>query len=132
MGSAFISGMEEGLNITSLQYNWMGVLSMIGYLSQIPSNILLSKNYLPDYPHNTPWLNQSESDLAVHRMGIDNTMEGKRVTASRRIEKIQSLLKNNIVAKKVGFDAVAANLLTTPDTTITMIFGLWNGFMSDG
>ncbi|KAK4512376.1 C2H2-type zinc finger transcription factor [Mucor velutinosus] len=115
---------------------------------------VLGYHYLPDYPHNTAWLNQSESDLAVHRMGIDNTKEGKRVTASKRIEKIKSLLKNKylypfviswasihlslgaahvlgIVAKKIGFDAVAANLLTTPDTIITMIFGLLNGFMSD-
>lgn len=96
----------------------------------------LGYHYLPDYPQNTTWLNQSESDLAVHRMGIDNTTEGKRVTASNRIEKIRSLLKNKylypfviswasihlslgaahvlgIVAKKVGFDAVTANLLTT-------------------
>ncbi|EPB83499.1 hypothetical protein HMPREF1544_09720 [Mucor circinelloides 1006PhL] len=273
LGSAFISGMEEELNITGLQYNWMGVLFMIGYLSmQIPSNILLSNmrpsrylpaleiiwclltiamacvqsvhgvyfirfllglaeagfypgiifligtwytkrelgkrlalvticgsfgsglsgvvqavmlktldgtfgisgwrwmfmfdasvtlllavlgyHYLPDYPQNTAWLNQAESDLAVHRMGIDNTKEGKRITASKRIEKIKSLLKNKylypfvvswasihlslgaahvlgIVAKKVGFDAVTANLLTTPDTIITMIFGLLNGFLSD-
>ncbi|KAL9554155.1 hypothetical protein MBANPS3_002955 [Mucor bainieri] len=35
LGSAFISGMEEELNITGLQYNWMGVLFMIGYLSQV-------------------------------------------------------------------------------------------------
>lgn len=33
LGSAFISGMEEELNITGLQYNWMGVLFMIGYLT---------------------------------------------------------------------------------------------------
>lgn len=32
LGSAFISGMEEELNVTGLQYNWMGVLFMIGYL----------------------------------------------------------------------------------------------------
>lgn len=101
---------------------------------------VLGYHYLPDYPHNTAWLNQAESDLAVHRMGIDNTKEGKRVTASKRIEKIKSLLKNKylypfvvswasihlslgaahvlgIVAKKVGFDAVTANLLTTVSYT---------------
>lgn len=97
---------------------------------------VLGYHYLPDYPHNTVWLSTSESDLAVHRMGIDNTKEGKRVTASKRIDKIKSLLKNKylypfviswasihlslgaahvlgIVAKKIGFDAVTANLLTT-------------------
>lgn len=32
-GSAFISGMEEELNVTGIQYNWMGVVFMIGYLT---------------------------------------------------------------------------------------------------
>ena len=31
-GSAFISGMEEELQLTGLQYNWMTVLFMAGYL----------------------------------------------------------------------------------------------------
>lgn len=31
--------MEEELNITGLQYNWMGVLFMIGYLSQVVENV---------------------------------------------------------------------------------------------
>ncbi|KAK4512377.1 uncharacterized protein ATC70_003075 [Mucor velutinosus] len=39
LGSAFISGMEEELNITGLQYNWMGVLFMIGYLSQVAEDV---------------------------------------------------------------------------------------------
>ncbi|KAI8646515.1 major facilitator superfamily domain-containing protein [Parasitella parasitica] len=273
LGNAFISGMEEELNVTGLQYNWMGVLFMIGYLTmQIPSNILLSYmrpsrylpalevvwciltlamacvqsvqgvyvirfllglaeagfypgiifligtwytkrelgkrlaliticgsfgsglsgvvqavmlktldgvfgisgwrwmfmfdasitlllavlgyHYLPDYPHNTVWLDQSEGYLAVHRMGADNTKEEQLLSASKRIAKIKLLLKNKyiypfvfgwatihislgashvlgIVAKKIGFDAVTANLLTTPDTIITMIFGLLNGVLSD-
>lgn len=33
LGSAFISGMEEELHITGVQYNWMGVMFMLGYLS---------------------------------------------------------------------------------------------------
>jgi ACS family pantothenate transporter-like MFS transporter len=97
---------------------------------------ILGYHYLPDYPHNTEWLDQSERDLAVHRMGVDNSKEGQKVTTSRRMEKIKMLLKNKylypfviswasihlslgaahvlgIVAKKIGFDAVTANLLTT-------------------
>ena len=97
---------------------------------------ILGYHYLPDYPHNTEWLDQSERDLAVHRMGVDNSKEGQKVTTSRRMDKIKMLLKNKylypfviswasihlslgaahvlgIVAKKIGFDAVTANLLTT-------------------
>ncbi|KAI9256857.1 major facilitator superfamily domain-containing protein [Helicostylum pulchrum] len=273
LGSAFISGMEEELNITGLQYNWMGVLFTIGYLTmQIPSNILLSNmrpslylpaleiiwciltvsmacvqsvqgvyvirfllglaeagfypgiiflagtwytkrelgkrlaliticgsfgsglsgviqavmlkmmdgifgisgwrwmfmfdacitiilavlgyHFLPDYPHNTTWLDKSEKAIAIDRLNIDHSVEGKRVSSSNRWNKIKSLASNKylypfifgwasihislgaahvlgIVAKKLDFDAVTANLLTTPDTIITMIFGLCNGFLSD-
>lgn len=97
---------------------------------------VLGYHYLPDYPHNTEWLDQSERDLAVHRMGIDNSKEGQKVTASKRMDKVKMLLKNKylypfviswaslhlslgaahvlgIVAKKIGYDAVTANLLTT-------------------
>lgn len=31
--SAFISGMEEELNVQGVEYNWMGILFMVGYLS---------------------------------------------------------------------------------------------------
>ncbi|RCH81348.1 hypothetical protein CU098_003644 [Rhizopus stolonifer] len=268
LGSAFISGMEEELKITGLQYNWMGVLFMIGYLSmQLPSNILLSRlrpskylpaleaiwclltlamacvqsvrgvyiirfmlgiaeagffpgivfllgtwytkkelgkrlafmticgafgsglsgvvqavmlktmdgifgisgwrwmflfdasitvilacsgyTYLPDYPHNTEWLNQQERELAIQRSNYQEQDKGFKTW-----DKIKLLLTNKylypfviswasihiatgasqvlgIVAKKVGFDAITANLLTTPDTIITMLFGLCNGFISD-
>ncbi|KAG0164590.1 hypothetical protein DFQ30_009727 [Apophysomyces sp. BC1015] len=44
LGSAFISGMEEELGIAGVQYNWMGVYFMLGYLfMQVPSNLLLAR-----------------------------------------------------------------------------------------
>ncbi|KAL0073944.1 major facilitator superfamily domain-containing protein [Phycomyces blakesleeanus] len=273
LASAFISGMEEELNITGIQYNWMSVLFMIGYLlMQIPSNIMLSKlrpsvylscleviwciltiamacaqnvktvylirlllglseagfypgivfligtwytkrelgkrlalltifgslgsglsgviqaimlktldgvfgisgwrwmflfdalvtatlalfGYfaLPDYPFNTPWLSKSESQLATRRMEEE---KGYSTTSTSKItikSFFQHLLGNKylglfvvgwasvhialgaphvigIVAKKLGFDAVTSNLLTTPNTLITMGFTLANGFLSD-
>lgn len=275
LGSAFISGMEEELNVTGLQYNWMGVLFMIGYLSmQIPSNLLLSNMrpsrylpaleiiwciltiamacvqsvqgvyvirfllglaeagfypgivfligtwytkrelgkrlallticgsfgsglsgvvqavmlktmdgvfgvsgwrwmfvfdafitvilaslgyyYLPDYPHNTTWLNKAEKRIAVYRLETASGVASnpKATQSFKRLDKVKALLKNKylypfifawasvhislgashvlgIVAKKLDFDAVTANLLTTPDTIITMIAGLSNGFISD-
>jgi ACS family pantothenate transporter-like MFS transporter len=33
LSSAFISGMEEELNVTGIQYNWMNVLFVCGYLT---------------------------------------------------------------------------------------------------
>ncbi|CAO3591740.1 unnamed protein product [Absidia cylindrospora] len=272
LGSAFISGMEEELEITGKQYNWMGVLFMIGYLSmQIPSNILLSKyrpslylpllesiwcvltismacvksvkavyvirfclglaesgfypgivfllgtwytkkelgkrmallnlcgalgaglsgvvqavmlktmdgvwgisgwrwmflfdalvtsvlawfgySYLPDYPTTTLWLNKSEVTIAIqHGTGLDSRDIKKEHTS--RWNKLQTLAGNKyiypficgwaslhvalgachvlgITAKKSGYDAVTANLLTTPDTLVTMITSLCNGFLGD-
>lgn len=97
---------------------------------------VLGYHYLPDYPHNTTWLNKSERAIAIQRLGTDNSIEGKRVSKSKRMDKIKFLLKNKylypfmvswasvhislgaphvlgIVAKKLGFDAITANLLTT-------------------
>ncbi|KAI9256241.1 major facilitator superfamily domain-containing protein [Sporodiniella umbellata] len=269
LGSAFISGMEEELSITGLQYNWMGVLFMVGYLSmQLPSNIILSSTrpsrylpaleiiwcvltiamacvqtvqhvyiirfllglaeagffpgivflvgswytkkelgkrlallavcgsfggglsgviqaallktmdgtfgvsgwrwmflfdasitlvlaclgylYLPDYPQDTPWLTKEEKSIASDRVQTHHESD-LQLSA---IQKFKTLAKNKylymfvigwtsltmalgtkqvigIVIKKVGFDAITANLLTTPDTVITMIAGLCNGFISD-
>ncbi|KAI9469647.1 MAG: major facilitator superfamily domain-containing protein [Benjaminiella poitrasii] len=271
LGSAFISGMEEELNVTGLEYNWMGVLFTIGYLiMQIPSNILLSNKrpsrylpmmelvwsiltvamacvqsvkgvyvirfllglaeagfypgvvfligswytkkelgkrlamltifgafgsglsgvvqaimlktmdgvfgvsgwrwmflfdasvtvvlaltgfqYLPDYPHNTDWLSPLERTIAMQRSDSNTPHDEKPTTT--RLQRFKSLLKNpylylfmvswaavhislgavhvlGIVAKKLGFDSVTSNLLTTPDTIITMLAGLCNGFISD-
>ncbi|KAI8993262.1 major facilitator superfamily domain-containing protein [Pilobolus umbonatus] len=273
LASAFISGMEEELNITGVQYNWMGVLFMMGYLTmQIPSNILLARmrpsvylpflefiwclltiamacaqsvntvyvirfllglaeagfypgivfligtwytkkelgkrlallgicgsfgrglsgivqaimlkttdgilgisgwrwmflfdacvtlilcslghKYLPDYPHNTTWLTEEERRIALHRMGKDIMHHEKEGGYHKKMDVIRALFKNKylymfvfgwsslhmalgaphvlgIVAKKLGFDAVTSNLLTTPDTILTMIVGLCNGFISD-
>lgn len=100
------------------------ILSVLGY------------HFLPDYPHNTTWLTLSERDMAIDRMNIDHSVEGKRVSTSSKWQKIKTLLGNKylypfifswasvhislgaahvlgIVSKKVGFDAVTANLLTT-------------------
>ncbi|KAI9300387.1 major facilitator superfamily domain-containing protein [Cunninghamella echinulata] len=273
LGSAFISGMEEELNITGTQYNWMGVLFMVGYLSmQVPSNILLSKyrpsqylplleliwciltvsmacvqsvqqvyvirfilglfesgfypivfllgtwytkhelgkrmallnlcgamgigisglvqammlktmdgvygvsgwrwmflfdafitlllaifgyTFLPDYPTTTTWLSKSEREIAIQRnVRSDAHQHSPKSNPSGKLAKLSLLLGNKyiypftvgwaalhislgayhvlgIVAKKSGFDPVTANLLTTPDTLITMFFGLCNGFISD-
>ncbi|ORX42365.1 MFS general substrate transporter [Hesseltinella vesiculosa] len=272
LGSAFISGMEEELNITGLQYNWMGVLFMIGYLSmQIPSNIILSRYrpsvylpfleaiwclltlsmacvrsvravyiiryllgsfeagfypgivfllgtwytkrelgkrmallnlcgalgagssglvqavmlktmdgvwnisgwrwmfvfdalltsllaffgyyYLPDYPATTQWLSKAEKDIAIQRTGGSDARDHRKDQGSRWA-KLRTLAGNvylypfmigwaalhvalgachvlGIVAKKLGFDAVTANLLSTPDMLITMLVGVTNGFISD-
>ncbi|KAI8063175.1 major facilitator superfamily domain-containing protein [Gongronella butleri] len=272
LSSAFISGMEEELEITGLQYNWMSVMFMVGYLSmQIPSNIILSRhrpsvylpfleavwcvltlcmacvrsvrsvyiirfllgsfeagfypgivfllgtwytkrelgkrmallnlcgalgtgisgvvqavmlktmdgvmdisgwrwmfifdalvtmilafygyNYLPDYPTTTQWLSKAEKDMAVQRSGGSEMKELKKDVGSA-LTKLRSLAGNiylypfmvgwaslhvalsachvlGIVAKKLGYDAVTANLLSTPDTLITMLVGLANGFISD-
>lgn len=44
INSAFISGMEQDLDMHGVDYNWLTVLFMIGYLlMQIPSNMLLSR-----------------------------------------------------------------------------------------
>ncbi|KAI8889803.1 MFS general substrate transporter [Backusella circina FSU 941] len=275
LSSAFISGMEEELNVTGIQYNWMNVLFVCGYLTmQIPSNILLSKTrpsiylpalesiwclltlsmalvpsvqavycirfllglaeagfypgivfligtwytkkelgkrlallticgsfgaglsgvvqavmlktmdglfgisgwrwmfvfdasitallaylgyrYLPDYPHNTAWLNKQEREIAVKRLesAIPTGTNTTAFTNLKKWGKVKLLLSNKyllpftfgwaglhiamgavhvlgIVSKKLGYDAVTANLLTTPDTIITMIAGLCNGFLSD-
>jgi ACS family pantothenate transporter-like MFS transporter len=133
--------------------------------------------YLPDYPHNTKWLNKQERELAVKRLesAIPTGTNTMAFTSLKKWGKVKSLLTNKyllpftfgwaglhiamgathvlgIVSKKLGYDAVTANLLTTvsfncifnmvcclhlfflkkkPDTILTMIAGLINGFLSD-
>ncbi|KAI8391808.1 major facilitator superfamily domain-containing protein [Radiomyces spectabilis] len=237
LANAFISGMEEELNITGVQYNWMVVMFMIGYLvMQIPSNMLLSRLrpsiylpamefvwcvltlsmacvqsvravcilrfllglaeagfypgivflisnwytkqelgkrnsllavcgalggalsgliqagllktmdgtlgisgwrwmfifdgtitaglvvlgylYLPDYPNNTQWLSDKYLYLFVLCWASLHLGLGPAHVLG-------------IVAKKLGYSAISANLFTTPDMIITMICGLCNGFVSD-
>lgn len=97
---------------------------------------VLGYHFLPDYPHNTTWLDKAEKAIAIDRLNIDHSVEGKRVSSSNRWNKIKSLASNKylypfifgwasihislgaahvlgIVAKKLDFDAVTANLLTT-------------------
>ncbi|KAG0738675.1 hypothetical protein G6F62_002878 [Rhizopus arrhizus] len=270
LSSAFISGMEEELHVAGIEYNWMGVLFMMGYLSmQLPSNVLLSYTrpsrylpaleliwcvltvimacvqsvenvyvirfllglaeagfypgivfligtwytkkelgkrlalltifgsfgsglsgvvqaimlktmdgilgisgwrwmflfdasvtlllaylgyrYLPDYPHDTQWLSERERWIALQRMQQQQSPEDVKLT---KTERVKLLVKNKylyafvfgwatlhtamgaahvlgIVIKKLGYDSVTANLMTTPDTLVTMIAGLCNGFISD-
>ncbi|RUS22361.1 major facilitator superfamily domain-containing protein [Endogone sp. FLAS-F59071] len=52
LGSAYISGMEEELQVKGIEYNWMGVFFTLGKPTmQIPSNAILSRvrpsQYLP-------------------------------------------------------------------------------------
>ncbi|KAG1466877.1 hypothetical protein G6F46_000519 [Rhizopus delemar] len=273
LASAYISGMEEELHVKGLEYNWMGILFMLGYLSmQLPSNILLSNmkpskylptleliwclltiamscvqsvqniyfirfllglaeagfypgivflvgtwytkkelgkrlallticgsfgsglsgvvqaimlktmdgifgisgwrwmflfdasitlvlayfgyKYLPDYPHNTDWLTEREKWVATQRVQQQQQNDSHLSSQLTRMEKVKLLIKNKylyafiigwssihialgashvlgIVVKKLGHNAITANLLTTPDTIVTMIAGLCNGFISD-
>lgn len=103
---------------------------------------ILGYIYLPDYPHNTAWLDPFEKKLAMQRVG-ESTKEAKNtilLANFTKIQKIKQLLKNKflylfmvswatlhialgaprvlgIVAKKLGFDAVTSNLLTTVSKT---------------
>lgn len=99
------------------------ILSVSGYV------------YLPDYPHNTVWLDPLEKSLVMQRVGNTNK-NSNTLSNFTKIQMVKQLLKNKllylfmfswatlhialgaprvlgIVAKKLGFDAVTANLLTT-------------------
>ncbi|KAG0172046.1 hypothetical protein DFQ28_010092 [Apophysomyces sp. BC1034] len=185
LGSAFISGMEEELGIAGVQYNWMGVYFMLGYLfMQVPSNLLLARLrpsiYLPSLEMFWCFLTLAmatvqsvrgvfvirvllglaeagfypgERQLAMRRLEVEGR-ESKRPTTRNLMACIRSLLTNRylipfiigwaavhvslgattvlgIVARKLGYDAVTANLITTPDMLITMVATLCNGFISD-
>ncbi|KAI8140101.1 major facilitator superfamily domain-containing protein [Fennellomyces sp. T-0311] len=271
ISNAYISGMEEALDMQGLQYNWITVLFMIGYLTmQIPSNMFLSKfrpsrylpfleivwciltlgmacvksvtgvyvlrfllgvfeagfypgivfligtwysrrelgkrnawitifgslgsalsgliqaallkvadgalgisgwrwlfvfdgvitfflaffgyKYLPDYPSTTIWLSPRERELATLRLNREGR-ESKQGTW-KTTQVLRKLLVNKyiyflvlgwtmlylaiggahvlgIIAKKVGYDAISANLFTSPDMVISMLAGLGNGYLSD-
>lgn len=98
----------------------------------------LGYRYLPDYPHNTEWLNKQERELAVKRLesAIPTGTNTMAFTGMKKWSKVKSLLTNKyllpftlgwaglhiamgathvlgIVSKKLGYDAVTANLLTT-------------------
>ncbi|KAI7851961.1 major facilitator superfamily domain-containing protein [Circinella umbellata] len=271
LSNAYISGMEEDLNIQGKQYNWMTVLFMIGYLiMQIPSNMILSRfrpsrylplleliwciltlsmacvqsvnaiyllrfllgafeagfypgivfligtwysgkelgkrnawitifgslgsalsgliqaallkfadgalgisgwrwlflfdglitfllayfgyKYLPDYPSTTHWLNSKEKEIAIMRLNREGRETKQNTWKSRHI--FQSLVFDKyiyflvfgwtmlhlsmggahvlgVIAKRVGYDAITANLFTSPDMAISMLAGLGNGYLSD-
>ncbi|KAI8083073.1 major facilitator superfamily domain-containing protein [Halteromyces radiatus] len=118
-----------------------GLVAISGYL------------YLPDDIHNTTWLNEKERELATIRLAVEGRQGSK--TSPWKTQKIVKLLLTNkyiaplviswtllnlalgashvlgIVAKRIGYDAVAANLFTTPDMLITMVMVLGNGLISD-
>ncbi|CEI90982.1 hypothetical protein RMCBS344292_05287 [Rhizopus microsporus] len=115
----------------------------------------LGYKYLPDYPHNTEWLDKREKEVALCRSQQQQQQQQQQESLQlTRMEKIKLLVKNKylylfmfgwasihvamgaaqvlgIVIKKLGFDAITANILTTPDTLVTMVAGLCNGFISD-
>jgi ACS family pantothenate transporter-like MFS transporter len=95
----------------------------------------LGYKYLPDYPHNTEWLDKREKEVALCRsqQQQQQQQESSQLTG---MEKIKLLIKNKylypfmfgwacvhvamgaaqvlgIVIKKLGFDAITANILTT-------------------
>ncbi|KAI9265000.1 major facilitator superfamily domain-containing protein [Phascolomyces articulosus] len=109
--------------------------------------------YLPDYPSTTSWLSPKEKDLAVLRLDKEGR-ETKQSNTLKTRQLLHSLLFNKyiyflvlgwtllflavggahvlgIIAKKVGYDAITANLFTSPDMVISMLAGLGNGYLSD-
>ncbi|KAI9493578.1 major facilitator superfamily domain-containing protein [Zychaea mexicana] len=107
---------------------------------------------LPDYPSTTAWLSPKERELAALRLDREGR-ETKQSTAKPR-QVLRSLLRNKyiyflvvgwttlylgmggahvlgIVAKRVGYDAITANLFTSPDMLVSMLVGLGNGYLSD-
>lgn len=94
----------------------------------------LGYKYLPDYPHNTEWLTERERWVATQR--VKSKQEDSHLSQLTKIEKLRLLIKNKylyafifgwasihialgastvlgIVIKKLGHDAITANLLTT-------------------
>jgi ACS family pantothenate transporter-like MFS transporter len=101
---------------------------------------VLGYKYLPDYPHNTTWLSDFEKKIAVERVSVGE----KRHNTTTRFQKIKHLAKNKylylfiiswaslhiglgaprvlgIVSKKLGFDSVTSNLLTTVSLRLHVI-----------
>ncbi|CAO3581615.1 unnamed protein product [Absidia cylindrospora] len=108
--------------------------------------------YLPDYIHNTNWLEEQERELATLRLVLEG--RSSKTTKWNSIKVIKTLFTNkyiymlvlswsllnlalgathvlSIVAKRSGYDAIAANLFTTPDMLISMVAVLCNGLLSD-
>lgn len=96
----------------------------------------LGYKYLPDYPHNTEWLDKGEKEVALCRSQQQQQQQQQESFQLTRMEKIKLLVKNKylylfmfgwasihvamgaaqvlgIVIKKLGFDAITANILTT-------------------
>lgn len=93
----------------------------------------LGYRYLPDYPHDTQWLSERERWIALQRMQQQQSPEDVKLT---KMERVKLLVKNKylyafvfgwaslhtamgaahvlgIVIKKLGYDPITANLLTT-------------------
>lgn len=95
----------------------------------------LGFRFLPDYPHNTKWLSKAEKSLSMKRIELNNP-QSTQTGPTKRIEKIKAVVSNKylypfifawasihialgathllgIISKKLGFDAITSNLLTT-------------------
>lgn len=93
--------------------------------------------YLPDYPHNTDWLTEREKWVASQRVQQQQQQNDSHLSSQlTKMEKVKLLIKNKylyafifgwssihtamgashvlgIVVKKLGHNAITANLLTT-------------------
>lgn len=106
---------------------------------------LLGYRYLPDYPNNTVWLNEYEKKIAMER--VLSISGGDKRNNTTRLQKMKLLCKNKflylfilswaalhialgaprvlgIVSKKLGFDAVTSNLLTTVNMSILLFISM--------
>ncbi|KAG0174732.1 hypothetical protein DFQ28_008546 [Apophysomyces sp. BC1034] len=144
--AAFLKTMDGAFGISGWRWMFLFDGSVTALLA------FLGYKYLPDYPDNTTWLSDKERGIAKRRLDRAST-ESKRFQWGSKTG-IQSIVANKffyllvigwacvhlslgaahvlgIVAKKIGYDAISANLFTTPDMLVTMAVGLVNGFMSD-
>ncbi|KAJ8651545.1 hypothetical protein O0I10_012895 [Lichtheimia ornata] len=154
LGGALTGLMQAGLlkwfdgTLGISGWRWMFVLdAALTFLLAI-----YGYKYLPDYPDNTLWLSQKERTLAVERLQREGheTKSGSLPTMAL----LRKVIANKflyffvpgwtlthlavgashvlgIVAKKSGYDAITANLFTSPDLIISMLAGITNGFLSD-
>ncbi|OZJ05184.1 hypothetical protein BZG36_02208 [Bifiguratus adelaidae] len=145
MQAALLKGMNGVLGLSS--WRWLFIIDASITLLLSTVGFLL----LPDYPNNTKWLTQEQRELAVARLakqGRSSTRKSLNLAVFRTIFSSWQVYafvaawmlghaasegphQLGIVAKKVGFDAVTANLLTSPLTLIDMVCIIGNGYLSD-
>ncbi|KAI8340699.1 major facilitator superfamily domain-containing protein [Chlamydoabsidia padenii] len=150
-----LSGLLQALFLETLDgilgisgWRWLFIFDGVSTACVAVSGYL----YLPDDIRNTKWLNENERELARHRL----IQEGRADSTTKWdfIKVVRTLFTNKyiyllvsswsllnlalgashvlgIVAKRSGYDAIAANLFTTPDMLISMVAVLCNGLFSD-